>query len=396
MIKLRKWQEQAVARSLTKTPGIFLEAAGGRGKTLCSLEIAKARQAESILIVNKKLSILAGWKEALAAYDFKEVICITDKTLKNRLKKGQRFSVDLFIIDEWQDMCSDANLDAYKKVKRLFTIGLSATPIRRKGTNFFGLEQTVFGQAYPSKKWEWMSYWGVMVADPWTASGLKWHDFRDYDSYISQLTNFMSYEEIEAIENAVENNGHDLRFHRVVLDEANPALIRDFKKYNLVRVNGQSVMARQSFGRASFMRYLRQTGVETDFPKLRAVNVDTPTLLYVDKLIAEAPGGLLIVTKSVQIAEIIKERTPQIAFWSGERRDDQGQAVMVATQQVMGVGVDGLQSRFHAILVLDPVLPTSGEYNDYRQLLWRVTGSRQQHDVVVIETYFEDDVKEAL
>ena len=53
---------------------------------------------------------------------------------------------------------------------------------------------------------------------------------------------------------------------------------------------------------------------------------------------------------------------------------------MVATQQVMGVGVDGLQSRFNAILVLDPVL------------LWRVTGSRQQHDVVVIETYFEGDV----
>ena len=66
--------------------------------------------------------------------------------------------------------------------------------------------------------------------------------------------------------------------------------------------------------------------------------------------------------------------------------------IMVATQQVMGVGVDGLQSRFNAILVLDPVLPSSGEYNDYRQLLWRVIGSRQQHDVVVIETYFEGDV----
>ena len=140
------------------------------------------------------------------------------------------------------------------------------------------------------------------------------------------------------------------------------------------------------------MRYLRQTGVEVEFPKLRAVNVDTPTLSYVDKMIQTAPGGLLIVTKSVQIAEIIKERNPHIAFWSGDRRDDSGERIMVATQQVMGVGVDGLQSRFNAILVLDPVLPSSGEYNDYRPLLWRVTGSRQQHDVVVIETYFEGDV----
>ena len=392
VLTLRKWQEQAVRRSLTNAPGIFLEAAGGRGKTLCALEIARARGAQSILIVNKKLSILDGWKEALKHYSFADVTCITDKTLKNRFAKGIKFNVDIFIIDEWQDMCSDANLATYKKVKRNYTIGLSATPIRRKGTNFFGLEQTIFGGAYPSNKWEWQSYWGVMVSDPWTASGLKWHDFRDYNQYIAQLINFMSYEEIEAIENAVENNGYELRFHRVMLEEANPELIRDFKKYNLVRVNKQSAMARQSFGRKSFMRYLRQTGVEVDFPKLRAVNVDTPTLLYVDRMIREAPGGLLIVTKSVQIAEIIKERNPHIAFWSGERRDDNGQPIMVATQQVMGVGVDGLQSRFHAILVLDPVLPSSGEYNDYRQLLWRVTGSRQQHDVVVIETYFDGDL----
>lgn len=391
-LTLRKWQQQAVNRSLLNLPGIFLEAAGGRGKTLCALEIARARNAQSILIVNKKLSILDGWKESLQHYSFADVTCITDKTLKNRLAKGEKFDVDIFIIDEWQDMCSDKNLEAYKRVKRKYTIGLSATPIRRKGTNFFGLEQTVFGQANPSKKWEWMTYWGQMVADQWTQTGLKWLDFRDYENYIAQLPNFMSYEEIEAIENAVENNGHELRFHRVLLEDANPELIRMFNKYNLVRVNGQSAMARQSFGRNSFMRYLRQTGVEVEFPKLRAVNVDTPTLLYVDKMIATAPGGLLIVTKSVQIAEIIKERNPQIAFWSGDRRDDSGERIMVATQQVMGVGVDGLQSRFNAILVLDPVLPSSGEYNDYRQLLWRVTGSRQQHDVVVIETYFEGDV----
>ena len=59
-LTLRKWQQQAVNRSLLNLPGIFLEAAGGRGKTLCALEIARARNAQSILIVNKKLSILDG------------------------------------------------------------------------------------------------------------------------------------------------------------------------------------------------------------------------------------------------------------------------------------------------------------------------------------------------
>jgi len=64
------------------------------------------------------------------------------------------------------------------------------------------------------------------------------------------------------------------------------------------------------------------------------------------------------------------------------------QTNVVATSQVLGVGVDGLQHKFKTIVVLDPVNPSDGDYDDYRQLLWRVTGSRQQHDVRVIEFYF--------
>ncbi|MGC4389151.1 type III restriction endonuclease subunit R, partial [Streptococcus suis] len=61
-----------------------------------------------------------------------------------------------------------------------------------------------------------------------------------------------------------------------------------------------------------------------------------------------------------------------------------------ATNQVLGVGVDGLQHKFETIVVLDPVDKDSGAYDDYRQLLWRITGSRQQHDVNVIEFYYEE------
>lgn len=58
--------------------------------------------------------------------------------------------------------------------------------------------------------------------------------------------------------------------------------------------------------------------------------------------------------------------------------------------QVLGVGVDGLQHKYQTIVVLDPVDESSGKYDDYRQLLWRITGSRQQHDVNVIEFYFKE------
>lgn len=389
---LRKWQQEALNRSNPEhSKGIFLEASGGRGKTIAALAIAEHYKAKSVLILNKKLSILKGWEETLDLFPGLKgkVECITDKTFSNRLAKGEKFKPDFLIIDEWQDMCSDNLLKKYKKIKRRFTIGLSATPIRRKGTNFFGLERTIFGESFPSEKFEWQMYWGRMVTDSWTASGIKWEDFRNYDDYLKHLPNFMDFDYIENLENSVANNGYKLETIRFAIPAANPARIKHFEKYNIVTVNNKSAVAKQSFGRNAFLRYLNQTGVDVDFPYLKATNANTPTLVKIDELIRTAPYGLLIVSKSKQIVEIIKERNPDIDIWTGQRKEDNNHKVMVATSQVMGVGVDGLQHRFKAILVLDPVSPESGEYNDYRQLLWRVTGSRQQSDVKIIEFHYQ-------
>ena len=147
-------------------------------------------------------------------------------------------------------------------------------------------------------------------------------------------------------------------------------------------------MAKQSFGRNTFERYLNQTGVDVDFPKLRAVNKDTPLLLEIDGLIKRAPHDMLIVSKSKQIVNVIRNRHPNIGIWTGDIKDGLDNQIVVATSQVLGVGVDGLQHKYQTIVVLDPVEEGSGEYDDYRQLLWRITGSRQQHDVNVIEFYF--------
>ena len=388
--ELRTWQKKAIENSKKEVSGIFLEAAGGRGKTICALEIAKFKKAKSILIINNKLKILKGWQESLEHYDFPDVTIITDKTLRNRQAKGEKFNVDILIVDEWQNMCSEANLTSYKKIKRKYTIGLSATPVRRKGTNFFGLEQTIYGKANPNHKWQWQTTHGKMVVDKWTASGLKWEDFRNYDEYVNNLPNFMGYDYIEKLEKAPENNGFKLTFKEIIVPSANPELIKDFKTYNLVRVNGKSAMAKQHFGKRAFMRYLNQTNVDIDFPKLKVVEGDTPTLLLVDKLISTLNVGTLIVTQSVSIAKLIKERNPHISITTGEIEEKTDSNVRVATQQTMGVGVDGLQHEFQVLIVLDPVKEDSGEYDDYRQLLWRITGSRQQHDCLVIELYHEE------
>ena len=391
--KARKWQEEAIKRSIhDESGGIFLESAGGRGKTLCALEIAKQNGAKKVIVVNNRVSILSGWEKSYKEFGYDksfELVAITDKKLSNIVKEGSKMTCDVLILDEWQNISSKNCVSAYKKVKRSYTIGLSATPIRKKGENFYPLEKTLWGKANPNRKFDWQLAHGKMVYDAFSYSKTKWADFRDYESYVSNLPNFMSYEEVERIENAEENNGFKIKFFKKTLPCANPEALKMLNTYNVVTKNGKAAMSKLAFGKTAFERILNQTGFDIDFPKLKAVNEDTPLLKEVDRLIKKAPHEMLIVTKSVQIANIIKERNPQIGIWTGTTKELLTAHIVVATSQTLGVGVDGLQDKFKTLAILDPVDENSGEYDDYRQLLWRVTGSRQKHDVNIIEIYFE-------
>ncbi|MCH1644366.1 type III restriction endonuclease subunit R [Streptococcus suis] len=392
-ITLRKWQAEAVKRSDWVTNGIFLEALGGRGKTICALEICKHKQAKVVVIVNNRLSILDGWMETISRGGYDRVMVfkvITDRKLQDLVKKG-KLHCDVLIIDEWQNMSSDKNVTAYAKIKRSYTIGLSATPVRKRGLNFYPLERVIFGQAKPNNKFDWQKVHGKMVYDAYAYSKEKWQDFLDYDTYVNNLPNFFRWEEIEEIENATENNGFETKFYPVTVESGNPDLLAEFRRLNLVTVKGNTAMAKQSFGRKTFEQYLNQTGVAVDFPKLKPVNADTPLMLKLDGLIERAPHDMLIVSKSKQIVNVIHERHPDLGIWTGDVKEGLDKQIVVATSQVLGVGVDGLQHKYQTIVVLDPVDESSGEYDDYRQLLWRITGSRQQHDVNVIEFYYKEE-----
>lgn len=391
--KARKWQEVAIKRSLNDTSGgIFLESAGGRGKTLCALEIAKQKKAKKVIIVNNRVSILNGWEKSYTEFGYNksfELVALTDKKLSNIVKEGSKMACDVLILDEWQNISSKNCVSAYKKVKRNYTIGLSATPIRKKGQNFYPLEKTLWKKANPNRKFDWQLAHGKMVYDAFSYSKTKWADFRDYENYVSNLPNFMRYEEVERIENAEENNGFKIKFFKKTLPCANPKTLKMLNTYNVVTKNGKTAMSKLAFGKTAFERILNQAGFDIDFPKLKAVNEDTPLLKEIDRLITKAPHEMLIVTKSVQIANIIKERNPQIGIWTGTTKELLTAPIVVATSQTLGVGVDGLQDKFKTLAILDPVDEDSGEYDDYRQLLWRVTGSRQKHDVNILEIRFK-------
>ena len=393
VFKARRWQQEAIKRSINDTSGgVFLESAGGRGKTLCALEIAKQKKAKKVIVINNRVSILEGWRKSYEDFGYDksfELVTITDRKLSNTVKTGSKLACDVLILDEWQNISSKNCVSAYKKIKRGYTIGLSATPIRKKGENFYPLEKTLWKKANPNRKFDWQLAHGEMIYDPYSYSKTKWKDFKDYESYVNNLPNFMRYEEVEKIENAEENNGYQTKFFKKTLPCANPEALKMLNTFNVVTKNKKAAMSKLSFGKTAFERILNQTGFDIDFPKLKAVNEDTPLLKEVDRLINKAPHEMLIVTKSVQIANIIKERNPKIGIWTGATKELLEAPIVVATSQTLGVGVDGLQDKFKTLVVLDPVDENSGEYDDYRQLLWRITGSRQKHDVNIVEFYLE-------
>ncbi|VJW56488.1 putative helicase [Streptococcus pneumoniae] len=85
-------------------------------------------------------------------------------------------------------------------------------------------------------------------------------------------------------------------------------------------------------------------------------------MLKLDGLIERAPHDMLIVSKSKQIVNVISERHPEIGIWTGDIQEGLYKKFVVATSQVLGVGVDGLQHKYQTIVVLDPVEEGSGEY----------------------------------
>ncbi|MGC4440824.1 DEAD/DEAH box helicase family protein, partial [Streptococcus suis] len=93
---------------------------GGRGKTICALSICRHKRAKKVIIVNNRLSILEGWQKSVKDFGFDEhsdYQFLTDRKLQNLVKK-EKVTCDVLIIDEWQNMSSDKNVKAYKKVKR--------------------------------------------------------------------------------------------------------------------------------------------------------------------------------------------------------------------------------------------------------------------------------------
>ena len=313
VIELRPWQKSALVRSRREIDGIFLEALGGRGKTIATMAIIQEKKAERVLILNNKTAILNGWEKDAQELNLGYPVAFTVKTDKwlrskaNALREAEKglktlrkkigvrklyrqnpkyvelsanvkqlraeLDYDVLVIDEWQDMCSNQTCKDYLHIQRKYTIGLSATPIRRKGENFYPLEKTFFKTQEPSNRQEWLLKWGTLTYNAYSSTKSKWQDFADYESYIAQLDNrgnFMCCEEIENVEQAVLNNGFakELYLKRVPIPEKNKEKLKSFRKFNVLGVDGDYVMGKGSMSNKHTERLLKQAEVVIEDGKL--------------------------------------------------------------------------------------------------------------------------------
>ena len=447
VIELRPWQKSALVRSRREIDGIFLEAVGGRGKTIATMAIIQEKKAERVLILNNKTAILNGWEKDAEELNLGFPVAFTFKTDKwlrskaNALREAEKglktlrkkigvrklyrqnpkyvelsanvkqlkaeLDYDVLVIDEWQDMCSNQTCKDYLHIQRKYTIGLSATPIRRKGENFYPLEKTFFKTQEPSNKQEWLLKWGVLTYNAYSSTKSKGKGFADYESYIDKLDNrgnFMCCEEIESVEKAVLNNGFPKEFYpkRVYIPEKNKEKLQSFRKFNVLGVDGDYVMGKGSMSNKHTERLLRQAEVVIEDGKLTVDDTKiSPVMEMAGGMLERSfnrkeglKGGVVVVCESKRVAKAMYEhfKGNSLGLWTGDKKiDNLTSANLIATAQVMGTGVDGLQYRFDTMIVFDPKKEGSGEYNDYRQLQWRISGARQQHKVNIVEAVYIEE-----
>ena len=82
LIELRPWQKSALVRSRRDIDGIFLEALGGRGKTIATMAIIQEKKAKRVLILNNKTAILNGWEKDAQELNLGYPVAFTVKTDK--------------------------------------------------------------------------------------------------------------------------------------------------------------------------------------------------------------------------------------------------------------------------------------------------------------------------
>lgn len=162
-IRFYDWQMEAIGvicQALATNKEALLVAATGSGKTLCSLGVATAQNAKSVLFVTPRRNLV---KQTIKSAEnfFKDLTVFvgTVKSCENKINDGGDF--DLVICDE----CHHSAANEYTKIIEMAkksgasVLGLTATPIRLDGKSL----EPLFGEVTYSLPVLKSTYEGTVV-----------------------------------------------------------------------------------------------------------------------------------------------------------------------------------------------------------------------------------------
>lgn len=220
MFELDAEQQAAVDRMVADTSTGALNASGlGSGKTAVTVEVAKGRKAQTILIVGPvSPKIKASWhstfKQRGVDLPFREITTQTPENFE-ALRKGEPGiyyvgreyigmetcpyqwaklkKTDLAIAEEshFATNKKTKRWRALNRIKATYKIALSATPYGNKFTGMYAITKWLWPDIVDGSFYRWRDEWCKMVYDPFTHDNQKAIGERNPGAYVRSLPTYI-------------------------------------------------------------------------------------------------------------------------------------------------------------------------------------------------------------
>lgn len=403
--------QQAVMDYMLASPtrSALIAGAVGFGKTLLSVEYAKAVNAQTVLVIAPKNTFMfdfKGWRPTFKRQGFTlpQLTILSTNTNWEKLRKGEagiyyinreffgisgteampkmnkvtgtlskgrpmrydwsQISPDLVIFDEIHAAQNrKSNIaDVLKRLKPTYKVGLSATPAGDKFKGIWSVTRWLFPDHVDRSFWRWAMQWAVVESDPYAGKVVK--EELKAGEFVKTLPCYVFIESDMPPENRIEvkvnlsraqSDQYQQALHEeIVWLEDNPLVI----DYPIVRRTRLKQMALGTV-----------IGEEVDEEGNIIVRFDHNTvsskLDWVQQYIADNPDeNLLIVTSSNTYSEAVAQRLgSQARAWNGNTKDKDRAKILesfgkdvkyiVAQHRAIAEGIDGLQYHAHTLIALD-------------------------------------------
>jgi superfamily II DNA or RNA helicase len=382
IVELTRFQTCAIDRIVKNDFNAVVCSYGGSGKSLLAIGAMK-RMAGSIAIV-APANLLPQWMHLCKINKVKADFLSSQKLARDGNNiKGYQY----IVVDEIGEFTSKSK--AFTKLrnqKNAHKIVLSATPIRNKIENWFGITRLVFPDFFPKgyNYYKWAYEWCITEPIYYGATQIRILGWKNKPFWQNLPCLIDSPEPVYSFE-IIEHTLH------IELTDEQKADIEMLENRNIIYKNGYFDIPSSIMSKRHKKRYIENAEISLD--ENRRVYYDASAASpKVDLLLKLLPrlDNALIICKSLIFAELlhgkIRENYKDTVLVTGDMdkavRSDKINAARFAVCQVqsMSVGIDSLQTTKSCIIYAedteDDVLK--------QQAAWRIVRQGQQAGIVYV------------